>query len=364
MNFRITIIKILKRLHLAKFIKKLLIRKDAVKLSADGTVSMPQAVGFELTTKCNLNCVMCYQKEERLMGKRDLSFEEIKKAINNLGNIKQVSLIGAEIFTRQDIFQIIEEFIKKGIKLYLTSNGTLINEEIAGKLKKFKNGIRGIGFSLDGLKETHNRIRGLDTAFNRTIEAINLLKNDFNISINSVAMKDNIGELYNLVKYLHGLGVINFGITLEMFATPEEVIASKKLSEDENLPLALSVQQEADYRFSLGELKEAIDKIKTIKGISLVIQPGLFCKFPEEFYSGKLRTEKPLRCKSIFLGRINAQGELIFCPFIKKSFGNLVHQSFSEIWNSEELKAFRRNLLKNNLFPVCKRCCKLGINNK
>jgi MoaA/NifB/PqqE/SkfB family radical SAM enzyme len=362
MSFRILAIKIVKKLHLSDLIKKVFFRNRRAILSPDGTAELPLSVGFELTTKCNLNCVMCYQKEERLLGKRDLSFEEIKKVINNLGNIKQASLIGAEIFTRPDIFQIIEEFIKKGIKLYLTSNGTLINEEIAEKLKKYKKGIRGIGFSLDGSKETHNKIRGLDSAFDRTIKAINLLKNDFNVSINSVMMESNLDELYDLIRYLSNMGVVNFGLTMEMFATAEEVIASKKILGEEDLPLATSVSKQPEYKFSLNKLKETINKIRTIKGINVVIHPDIFDCFPEELYDGSLRGKTKLICKNMFVGRVNAQGDVIFCPFIKKSFGNLLNESMEQIWNKEEFKSFRNKLVKNNLLPVCKRCCKLGLN--
>lgn len=361
MNFRILAIRIAKKLHLADSIKKFLSRSHRQVLSTDGTADLPLSVGFELTTKCNLNCVMCYQKEERLLGKRDLSFEEIRKVINNLGSIKQASLIGAEIFTRPDIFQIIEEFIKRGIKLYLTSNGTLINEEVAEKLKKYKKGIRGIGFSLDGSKETHNKIRGLDSAFDRTIKAINLLKNDFNISVNSVMMESNLDELYDLVQYLSNMGVVNFGLTMEMFATAEEVAASKKILGEENPALATSISSQPGYKFSFNKLKETISKIRKIKGINVVIHPDIFDVFPEEAYSGDLRGKTKLVCKNIFVGRVNAQGDVIFCPFIKKPFGNLLNETMEQIWNKEEFKSFRNKLVKNNLLPICKRCCKLGL---
>ncbi len=370
MNIRLFIIKLLKKLRLVKIIKKILgfLRKvfscKKQVLSKDGTASLPNSIIFEPTTKCNLNCQMCYQREERKMGKRDLSFDEIQKIINNFSNVKRVSLIGAEIFARSDIFQIIEEFIKRGIKLYLTTNGTLINEDNVKELKRLKKGIRGIGFSLDGLKELHNKIRGRDWAFDRTIEAINLVKKDFNVSINSVVMKDNIDELYDLVKYLRGLGIVNFGLAVEMFATPEEVALSKKILDFGDLSLALEIQKNAEYKFSLEKLKRTIDKIKTIKGINLVIHPGAFKDFPEEFYNGILRKKIVLKCENMFLGRINAQGDVIFCPFIKKPFGNLLEQSFEEIWNNEEFKLFRKKLVKNNLAPVCKRCCKLGANKK
>jgi len=370
MNTRLYTIKLLKKLHLANIIKKIIRFSDKIFsckkqiLSKDGTASLPFEIIFEPTTKCNLNCQMCYQKEERRMGKKDLSFEEIKKIIDNLNSVKRVSLIGAEIFMRSDIFQIIEEFIKKGIKLYLTTNGTLINKDNVKKLIKLRKGIRGIGFSLDGLEKTHNRIRGVNFAFKRTIEAINLVKRDFNVSINSVIMKDNIDELYDLIKYLRGLGIVNFGLAVEMFATPKEVILSKKLLGFQDLPLALEMQENDKYKFSLEKIKETIDKIRSIKGINVIIHPRAFEYFSKEFYNGTLRSETNLICKNMFLGRINAQGEIIFCPFIKKPFGNLLEHSFEEIWNNKEFKQFRKKLIENNLLPLCKRCCRLGAGKK
>jgi radical SAM protein with 4Fe4S-binding SPASM domain len=174
-------------------------------------------------------------------------------------------------------------------------------------------------------------------------------------------MEENIDELYDLVKFLHGLGVVNFGFTLEMFVTPEEIALSKKFLGYQDLPLALEMQNEAKYKFSLEKLKQTIDKVRAIKGINLVIQPGVFSDFPEEFYNGTLREKTDLVCKNMFIGRVNAQGDVIFCPFIKKSFGNLLKESFEEIWNSEEFKQFRKKLAKNNLVPICSKCCRLSV---
>lgn len=360
MNLRILMIKISKKLRVFNFIKKSLMKKKDTHLLNDGTASMPYSVGFELTTQCNLNCVMCYQKEERLMGKKDLSLDEIKKVLDNMPFLKRASLIGSEIFMRKDIFEIIEEFSKRGIKLYLTTNGTLLNGNNVKKLKKFKNIIRGIGFSLDGLKDTHNRIRGANI-FDKVIESINLVKNDFNVSVNSVMMKSNLNELYDLIKYLNSVGVVNFGLTMEMFATPEEIISSRNILGDKDLQIAMEVSKSPTYNFPLQELQETIKKIRTIKGINVVIHPDIFDYSPEELYNGKLREKTKLACKNMFIGRINAQGNVIFCPFIKKSFGNLLMGPLENIWNNDEFKSFRNDLLKNNLLPVCKRCCKLGL---
>jgi radical SAM protein with 4Fe4S-binding SPASM domain len=175
-------------------------------------------------------------------------------------------------------------------------------------------------------------------------------------------MESNLDELYDLIRYLSNMGVVNFGLTMEMFATAEEIIASKKILDEEDLPLATSVSKQPEYKFSLNKLKETINKIRTIKGINVVIHPDIFDFFPEEIYNGNLRGKTKLICKNMFVGRVNAQGDVIFCPFIKKSFGNLLNESMGEIWNKEEFKSFRNRLVKNNLLPVCKRCCKLGLN--
>jgi len=148
---------------------------------------------------------------------------------------------------------------------------------------------------------------------------------------------------------------------MEMFATPEEIILSKKIIGEDNLPLATAISKDSGYKFSLNKLKQIIDKIRTIKGINVVIHPDIFDYFPEELYNGNLRAKTKVVCKNMFIGRVNAQGDVIFCPFIKKSFGNLLNDSMEKIWNNNEFKSFRKNLLKNNLLPICKRCCKLGI---
>lgn len=361
MSIRLFLIKLLKKTNLARPVKRLIVSTKKQTSLEDGTVPLPTNIIFEPTTKCNLNCQMCYQREERKMGKQDLSFEEIQKIISNLGNVKRVSLIGAEIFTRGDIFQIIEEFLKRGIGVFLTTNGTLINENNISELMRLKKGIRGIGFSLDGPKKLHNKIRGRDWAFDRTIKAINLTKKDFNVSINTVIMDENLEQLPNLARFLKDLGIINFGVTLEMFTIQEDINSSKKILNQDELPLAIEIKSRDKYQFPLSKLQRKIEQMKEIGSVNLTVDPEVFNKFPEEFYNGEARKKNNLVCKNMSLGRIDSQGNVIFCPFIKRSFGNLLEEPMEKIWDNEEFKSFRRNLLKNNLLPICKRCCRLGV---
>jgi radical SAM protein with 4Fe4S-binding SPASM domain len=66
-----------------------------------------------------------------------------------------------------------------------------------------------------------------------------------------------------------------------------------------------------------------------------------------------------MKCKDFEKPRINPEGKIIFCQFIREKVGDLTQSSLSSIWNSEKILAIREKLNSNNLSEICKRCCKL-----
>ncbi len=56
------------------------------------------------------------------------------------------------------------------------------------------------------------------------------------------------------------------------------------------------------------------------------------------------------------MATIAPNGDLIHCFAIRKSFGNILSEPFETLWNSEEAKGFRKQLIKNNLTPLCESC--------
>ncbi len=363
--------KIIKNSFLYKPLKKwqsffvsFRVNKNLKKIKKDGNAVMPDTIVFEPTVKCNLDCKMCYQKKERSLADKDLSFEQIKKIFLKLKkknkNFRYVSMIGAEVFMRPDLMDIIGFLESIKLKVYLATNGTLVTEEKVEQLKRFKN-ILGIGYSLDGLKEDHNKIRGREYAFDKLMNAINLTKDHFILTINSVVMTSNVDRIYEIGKFVKEIGISNYALQFEMASTKDEVeVSSECLFVDREF---FSVEEKEDtiYGFSKEKILGIIKKLRNRKGLNVSIQPGVFEKYPGLYLEGRLGEEKKLFCKDVNSVRVSARGDVIFCPFIKKSFGNLLEKSFSEIWNCEEFKDFRLRLLKNNLAPVCKQCCRLGI---
>ncbi len=132
-------------------------------------------VVWNSTLKCNLRCVHCYANAGRRVN--ELTTKEAKEMIDDLASMKIPVLLfsGGEPLLREDLFELAEYAVKKGIPCSLSTNGTLITEEVAEKLKEA--GFSYVGVSIDGLKETNDRFRGVNGAFDRAFEGLINAKN-------------------------------------------------------------------------------------------------------------------------------------------------------------------------------------------
>jgi hypothetical protein len=173
-------------------------------------------------------------------------------------------------------------------------------------------------------------------------------------------MEENLEQLPAIGRLVKSWGVNNYSLQFEMFATPEEYRRSYESLNIASDDLAVEVKNSQDFNFSLEKLKSVLFELRQIDGLNILLQPEAFNRYPEFYLAGNLREKVGLFCKDINTMRINAQGEIIFCPFIKKSFGNLNLEDPAKLWNGQDLRELRKKLLQNNLAPICKRCCRLG----
>ncbi len=126
---------------------------------------------WNATSRCNLKCVHCYADAgSRRSG--ELTTEEAKEMIEDLASIKVPVLLisGGEPLMREDIFDLIEFAKSRGLHCSLSTNGTLIDGEVAERLKEA--GVDYVGVSLDGLERTNDEFRGLKGAFKKALEGL------------------------------------------------------------------------------------------------------------------------------------------------------------------------------------------------
>jgi len=157
-------------------------------------------VAWELTRKCNLNCVHCRAGADRGPYPGELDTEkclEILAQIQKVGN-PIVILTGGEPLLREDIFDLAREGTHMGLRMVMATNGTLLTPEIIARMKT--SGIQRLSISIDGATaKQHDAFRQVPGAYERAMEGIALLnQNDFEFQINTTVSRHNVNELENL----------------------------------------------------------------------------------------------------------------------------------------------------------------------
>ena len=132
--------------------------------------------------ECNLNCQYCYTKKtkNRLTNEQILSFvKKYKKYLKSIGgDLKSILFCGGEVFMMSDFIDLINNLSNQGIFISIITNGTI------DRLKEIKNPNNcQLLVSLDGIKEVHDKNRGLGN-FDKTTEFIKQgLKLGFHLEI-------------------------------------------------------------------------------------------------------------------------------------------------------------------------------------
>lgn len=169
---------------------------------------------FEITNKCNLNCLHCYNSSGVKM-ENELSLEQIKMIAHNFKNIggNVVCISGGEPFAHKNFEEIVYIFIENGIEnLRLGTNGLLINEKNKNILKYFQI----ISISLDGFEKEHNTIRG-SKCFEKSLYAINAAIEAIGsdrVEVSTVLIKESLQYVEEYVKWLISIGVKHLNVSV------------------------------------------------------------------------------------------------------------------------------------------------------
>ncbi len=162
-----------------------------------------QMVAWEVTKSCNLFCAHCRSSSTAGVYEDELSTEECLGLIDGILEVGKpiIILTGGEPLLRHDLFQIARYAVEKGLRVVMGTNGTLITEEIAHKLKAIP--VSRVAVSIDfPTPELQDRFRGKAGAFQTAIAGIaNLRQADIEVQLNSTITRLNVeylNELLNL----------------------------------------------------------------------------------------------------------------------------------------------------------------------
>ena len=153
-------------------------------------------VVWNVGQRCNLKCVHCYSQSKDIEYPGELNTKEAKAMLDGLAEYGAPVILfsGGEPLMRKDLMELITYAKDKGLRAVISTNGTLITEEKAEELKQF--GLSYVGISLDGLRETNDKFRGIEGAFDDALQGIrNCLKLGIKVGLRFTINKRNAQDI-------------------------------------------------------------------------------------------------------------------------------------------------------------------------
>jgi len=155
---------------------------------------------WNLIRRCNLTCKHCYAISADKDFPGELSLEQIYTVMDDLQAFKVPALIlsGGEPLLRPDIYDISRRAKAMGFYAGLSTNGTLIDETRIDEITDI--GYDYVGVSIDGMKDTHDKFRRLDGAFEKSMHGVRLcLDKGLKVGLRFTMTQDNASELGDML---------------------------------------------------------------------------------------------------------------------------------------------------------------------
>jgi radical SAM enzyme (rSAM/lipoprotein system) len=275
---------------------------------------------WECTLRCNLNCLHCGSDCKKQASVSDMPLEDFLNALDQLKGLvnpkkTMIVLTGGEALLRKDLEETGRNLYRRGFPWGIVTNGMFLNEQ---KLKALmQSGLRAVTVSLDGLKASHNWLRGNARSYDLAISAIKLLPQTPGLKYDVVTCvnQKNILEL-NLIKEL----LINEGISAWRIFTVFPIGRAA-----ENPELQLNARQ----------FKGLFDFIKeTRRENKISLNYG--CEGFLGNYEREVRDNFFVCRAGINVASVLADGSISACPNLRENFiqGNIYKDNFAEVWQN------------------------------
>lgn len=145
---------------------------DHLRYGATERGAVRPVVVWTVTRRCNLHCIHCYADSANRAYPGELATEEARVMIDDMAafGVPVLLLSGGEPLLRPDLFDLVTRAHSRGIRTTLSTNGTLITEGVARRLREV--GFGYVGISVDGLGPRNDRFRGHRGAFDAALSGI------------------------------------------------------------------------------------------------------------------------------------------------------------------------------------------------
>ncbi|MBR3627720.1 MAG: radical SAM protein [Elusimicrobia bacterium] len=332
-----------------------------------------------VTSRCNIRCKTCGLWKNQW----DLPYKTAKEVMENYPYMERLVWLGGEVFLYKHFEEMFDEACKwNNLKQQIITNGYVLNEKWMNKIIKAEN--TELTFSVDGVtKEVYEEIRQ-GSNFERVISNIryifNLKKNlgiKKDIRMNSVIMKTNYKQIYDLLELAHNEGFNQLSLmALHFDSAPNENIFYGDSRDQEALNYvykAIPVLKERAKKYNVDldvllpcgdeSFEEVVAKQDNTDTSLKTEQEEKNIEIKE-----KIKTEEPkdlivpinrVCCKMPWnYMMICDDGNVLLTGSCVKRIGNIYENSINEIWNSSVAQEYRKLMIEKR-FPddMCRTEC-------
>ncbi|MCL6584003.1 MAG: radical SAM protein [bacterium] len=317
-------------------------------------------VVWNSTRTCNLKCVHCYTDSENIPYQGELTTDEAKAMLADLGRFKVPAILfsGGEPLIRKDLFELAAYALEQGVKPTLSTNGTLITKEVARKLKEV--GFTYVGISLDGIGEVNDQFRGVAGAFERAMRGFrNCVEVGQRVGLRLTLTRRNAKDLHRIFDFIEAEDIDRACFYHLVYSGRGIDIRNDDLTAEESRKAMDIILERSEDFARRGLAKEILTVDNHVDGIYLYL---------------KLKQKNPQRAKEVMElltwngGGLYSTGvgigEIDFCGnvhpdqfWLDYTLGNVRERPFSEIWmdTRDPIMAGLKNR-KPLLKGKCSRC--------
>ncbi|MBU1912275.1 MAG: radical SAM protein [Candidatus Omnitrophica bacterium] len=315
-------------------------------------ITKPLFCDLLISEKCNLKCKTCYFWKYGLDDK--LTIEECKDFILSLKDIAkipfEINLGGGEPLLNKWILELVRYCVEQGLQPAISTNATLIDEEMAKKISDA--GLHRLGISLEGInEETHDFLTGTKGAYSRLMKAIEYLKKYWkqgDLNIHTIILEQNIDEIIALAEWVNKDSLFT-GIAFQALAQPFRTnIKEKWYLEDEHSSL-----WPKDFAKVCSILDTLIEyKLSGYRILNPIPQLIIY----KRYYTNPDAFARIYKCNfGNYIFNVNALGLVHLCCFMDP-IGNVKKNKIYDMWHSEEANKTRAAMYN------CQKSCNNIVN--
>jgi len=290
-------------------------------------------VVWNVGQRCNLRCVHCYSHSQDREYTGELTTMEGRRLLEDLATFGSPVILfsGGEPLMRPDLLELVGYARELGLRAVISTNGTLISAEVAKELKGF--GLSYVGISLDGLRETHDRFRGLKGAFDQAMEGLrNCQEAGIKVGLRFTINKRNVADIPGIFTLLRDENIPRVCFYHLVYTGRGSKLIAEDLTAGETRKTVDLIIELTEQLFADGLKKEVLTVDNHTDGVYVYL---------------KLLKEHPERARNVLellkmnggnstgngIGCVSWDGSVYPDQFWRHySFGNVRERPFSEIW--------------------------------